>query len=107
MNLEEIVDNLRTDKNTTHSYLPLYQTLLKSKKESAKNVLEVGIGDFGEKNGGSIKLWKDYFIYKFLVSVNTFLSTEVEQLYFDFYGKILSGTPEMKPLWKRKLDKIL
>jgi hypothetical protein len=61
MNLEEIVDNLITDKNTTHSYLPLYQTLLKSKKESAKNVLEVGIGDFGEKNGGSIKLWKDYF----------------------------------------------
>jgi hypothetical protein len=34
---------------------------LKNKKESAKNILEVGIGDFGEKNGGSIKLWSDYF----------------------------------------------
>jgi len=56
MSLEQIVDNSRTDKNTTHSYLPLYQNLLISKKESAKNVLEVGIC-----YGGSIKLWSDFF----------------------------------------------
>ena len=56
MSLEEIVDNSRTDKNTVHSYLPLYNNLLKSKKDTAKNVLEVGIF-----NGGSIKLWSDYF----------------------------------------------
>ena len=61
MSLEQIVDNTKTDKNTGHSYLPLYQMLLENKKETAKNVLEVGIGDFCEKNGGSIKLWKDYF----------------------------------------------
>ena len=61
MSLENIVDNMKTDKNTTHSYLPLYQELLKSKKETAANVLEIGIGDFGEKNGGSVKLWRDYF----------------------------------------------
>lgn len=56
MSLEEIVDNTKTDKNTIHSYLPLYQKLLISKKETAKNVLEVGI-----YNGGSIKLWSDFF----------------------------------------------
>jgi len=56
MSLEEIVDNSRTDKNTVHSYLPLYQKLLISKKETAKNVLEVGIYE-----GGSIKLWSDFF----------------------------------------------
>ena len=61
MSLQEIVNNSKTDKNTTHSYLELYQKLLISKKETAKNVLEVGIGDFGEKNGGSIKLWRDFF----------------------------------------------
>jgi len=61
MNLEDIVNNSKTDKNTTHSYLQLYQKLLISKKETAKNVLEVGIGDFEEKNGGSIKLWRDFF----------------------------------------------
>jgi len=56
MSLEQIVDNSRTDKNTVHSYLPLYQNLLISKKETAKNVLEVGI-----YHGGSIKLWSDFF----------------------------------------------
>jgi hypothetical protein len=57
MSLGEIVDSNRTDKNTAHSYLPLYQKLLINKKETAKNVLEVGID-----RGGSIKLWNDFFI---------------------------------------------
>ena len=56
MSLEEIVDNSRTDKNTAHSYLSLYQQLLVGKKATAKNVLEIGI-----YNGGSIKLWSDFF----------------------------------------------
>jgi cephalosporin hydroxylase len=56
MSLEELADNTRTDKNTVHSYLPLYQRLLSSKKETAKHVLEVGV-----YYGGSIKLWSDYF----------------------------------------------
>lgn len=57
MSLEDLIDNSRTDKNTTHSYLGLYQDLLNGKKETARNVLEVGIF-----NGGSIKLWSDFFI---------------------------------------------
>ncbi len=61
MSLEDLVDNSKTDKNTTHSYLHLYNELLTKKRFTAKNVLEVGIGDFNEKNGGSIKLWRDYF----------------------------------------------
>jgi hypothetical protein len=51
MSLEQIVDNTRTDKNTTHSYLPLYESLFKNKKETAQNILEIGI-----QNGGSIKV---------------------------------------------------
>jgi hypothetical protein len=64
MSLAEIVDNSRTDKNTVHSYLELYQNLLVAKKETAQNVLEIGIGDGGQgiTNGGSIKLWHDYFV---------------------------------------------
>lgn len=56
MSLEALADNTRTDKNTTHSYLPLYENLLMGKRDSARNVLEVGI-----YQGGSIKLWSDYF----------------------------------------------
>lgn len=64
MSLAELVDNYRTDKNTVHSYLELYQNLLVAKKKTAQNVLEIGIGDGGQgiTNGGSIKLWYDYFV---------------------------------------------
>ena len=55
MNLVKL-NNIKTDKNTTHSYLPLYEYLLNPIKDSAKSVLEVGVS-----KGGSIKLWKDYF----------------------------------------------
>jgi hypothetical protein len=55
-NLIELVNNEKTDKNTIHSYLSLYNLLLKNKKNSCQNVIEVGI-----KEGGSIKLWHDYF----------------------------------------------
>ena len=48
--------NKITDKNTRHSYLPLYEKLLRPIKESAENVVEVGV-----RAGGSIKLWYDYF----------------------------------------------
>ena len=61
MSLKELVDNSLTDKQRSHGYLDLYEKLLNSKKNTAKNILEVGIGDFNEKNGGSIKLWRDYF----------------------------------------------
>ncbi len=61
MSLVELCDNTLTDKNTRHSYLDLYEELFRSKKDSAKNILEVGIGQTPQQNGGSIKLWADYF----------------------------------------------
>ena len=66
MSLEQIVDNTRTDKNTTHSHLPLYESLFKNKKETAQNILEIGI-----QNGGSIKLWRDYFINVTIYGLDT------------------------------------
>ena len=51
------LDNEFTDKNTRHSYLPLYQKILSPIKNTAKNVLEIGI-----HKGGSIKIWNEFFI---------------------------------------------
>ena len=45
-----------TDKNTTHSYLPLYDNLLLPIRKTTKSALEIGVA-----HGGSIKLWHDYF----------------------------------------------
>ena len=55
------LNNKYTDKDTTHSYLDLYDILLKPLQHTATHVLEVGIGNFEEKNGGSLLLWTKYF----------------------------------------------
>ena len=72
MSLEELADNNITDKNTAHSYLSLYQELLVKKKETAKNVLEVGIS-----RGGSIKLWHDFFTNANIYGLDIINSYEV------------------------------
>jgi hypothetical protein len=59
--LAQLIDNTKTDKNTAHSYLEVYSKLFEPKRLSAKNVLEVGIGWVKDENGGSIKLWRDFF----------------------------------------------
>jgi hypothetical protein len=61
MQLLDLVDDKLTDKNTTHSYIATYENLFNRLKESAIDILEVGIGDFNDKNGGSVKLWLGYF----------------------------------------------
>jgi len=61
--LVELIDNSLTDKNTCHSYINTYEHLFSSKKNDNNNILEIGIGEPKEnkENGGSIKLWHDYF----------------------------------------------
>lgn len=59
MSLVELARNEHcrdTDKNTDHSYLPLYDELFLPHRHAVKNVLELGI-----LFGGSIQLWRDYF----------------------------------------------
>lgn len=48
--------NYTTDKFSSHSYLDSYDSILARKKDTALNVLEIGIS-----KGGSILLWRDYF----------------------------------------------
>lgn len=45
-----------TDKGSIHSYLPVYEKLLAPYRETALNVLEIGLF-----NGNSIRMWAEYF----------------------------------------------
>ena len=45
-----------TDKDTTHSYIETYDSVLAEYQEKDVNILEIG-----NHHGGSIKLWSDYF----------------------------------------------
>jgi cephalosporin hydroxylase len=62
--LIDLIDNTKTDKNTSHSYIETYEELFLQKKFDKNNILEIGIGEPGanKENGGSIKLWHDYFV---------------------------------------------
>jgi len=70
--LETLIDSSRSDKNTIHSYLELYNTLLLPKKNTAKNVLEIGI-----QRGGSIRLWSDFFTNAHVYGVDVMDSSYV------------------------------
>jgi hypothetical protein len=54
--LKHLVDDTLTDKNTSHSYLEVYDTFFSRIKNSAKYVLEVGVA-----RGGGLKLLREYF----------------------------------------------
>ena len=63
--MKHLIDNTKTDKNTTHSYLPVYESLFSKKRITATDVMEIGI-----QRGGSIQLWNDYFVYATIYGVD-------------------------------------
>ncbi|MDY4174553.1 MAG: M13 family metallopeptidase [Bacteroidales bacterium] len=48
----------------------------------------------------------DYLTYKTISGFSSCLTSEIYAVRFDFYGRVLSGTQEMRPLWKRTLDTV-
>lgn len=56
MNLLEIGNKYDTDKQRRHKYLFLYENYIKPYKNKKIKLFEIGI-----LNGGSIKMWEDYF----------------------------------------------
>ena len=54
-----------TDKGTYHNYLGKYQELFEPLKDKDLNILEIGIW-----NGGSLRLWKDFFKKSYIYGVD-------------------------------------
>lgn len=50
-----------------------------------------------------INVWKDYMALQFFTRYASVLSSEIEQINFDFYGKALSGQQAQRVRWKRVL----
>ncbi|HEX9813431.1 MAG TPA: M13-type metalloendopeptidase, partial [Myxococcota bacterium] len=51
-----------------------------------------------------ISSWKIYLTYKLLDSAAPYLTEDYVQLNFNFYGRTLSGTEEIRPRWKRAVE---
>ena len=48
-----------------------------------------------------LEAWKDWLRWQIIRSSAPYLHAEVVQANFDFYGKTLTGTPELRARWKR------
>ena len=68
-------DNKLTDKGRVHSYLPLYSKLLKHLKDKNCNILEIGV-----REGGSIKLWKDFFCNSTIYGIDIEDNVKIDEL---------------------------
>jgi predicted metalloendopeptidase len=54
-------------------------------------------------DGAPLATWKDYLNLRVIDAFSPYLSNAFVQEHFDFYGRTLTGTPELKPRWKRGL----
>jgi putative endopeptidase len=48
--------------------------------------------------------WRDWARVRLVTDLAPFLSDDFVQARFEFYGRALMGTPELKPRWKRALE---
>ncbi|MDQ6526264.1 M13-type metalloendopeptidase [Nocardioides sp. LHD-245] len=51
-----------------------------------------------------IEIWRDWLLSRVLRSAAPYLTDELVQTNFDFYGRTLSGTPELRARWKRAVS---
>jgi predicted metalloendopeptidase len=55
-------------------------------------------------NDVPLATWRDYLKLRVIDDFSPYLSQAFVDEHFDFYGRTLSGTPQLKPRWKRGLD---
>lgn len=55
---------------------------------------------------GDLDAQKSYLLWRVIDGAASYLSDEFVEANFDFYGKVLSGTPEMQPRWKRAVSAV-
>ncbi|MBL7487943.1 peptidase M13 [Frankia sp. AgB1.9] len=51
-----------------------------------------------------IEVWRDWLVSHVLRSAAPYLSDPFVEAHFDFYGRTLSGTPELRARWKRAVS---
>lgn len=52
----------------------------------------------------SVDEWKDYFYWNLLDGTASYLTQALQEQNFDFFGRTMQGSPEMRPRWRRVLE---
>ncbi|MFW0155507.1 M13 family metallopeptidase [Rothia sp. P6271] len=53
-----------------------------------------------------LQSWKLYSLWKVLLARVSYLNDELVQAHFEFFGRTLSGTEELRPRWKRGVSAV-
>lgn len=80
-NLDRLAEIYNTDKTGTHFYTQHYQTHFKKFKFKRINMLEIGVGGYDNPNagGGSLKMWKKYFPYGKIFSIDIYDKSPLQE----------------------------
>lgn len=102
--LEELGKKYGTDKIGKHNYLPVYYEMFKDRRETVKNVLEIGVGE-----GKGLRMWKDFFtnarIYGADNEVERLFNEERIQVYL-IDQSLAKDVMEMS-YWSYKMDLVI
>jgi len=97
----------RTDKIGTHFYTPHYMTHLKKLRLKKVRLLEIGVGGYDDPNlgGNSLKMWKSYFPYGQIYSLDIYDESALQeprikifkgsQVDIEFLNGVLKETGEL------------
>ncbi len=80
-NLNKLGRIYRTDKALTHNYTPHYRTHLRRFKFKRINLLEIGVGDYEDKQSGgkSLRMWKKYFPFGRIFSFDIYDKSALQE----------------------------
>ena len=62
------------------------------------------IGEASLVGSEPLDVWKEYLTYQLIDTYSSLLPRAFVGENFDFYGKVLSGTPQIRERWKRAVD---
>lgn len=85
-----------------------WKTLFSDLKIGSQDSLIVATPEFFKEVGRQLKatpvdVWKKYLKFHIVNDMTPYLSSNFDELHFDFYGKTVSGQKAQKPRWKRVL----
>ena len=80
-NLNKLAVIHRTDKFGGHFYTPHYQHFFRKFKFKKMNVLEIGVGGYDDpiRGGNSLRMWKSYFPFSKIYSIDIFDKSKLQE----------------------------
>ncbi len=92
--LEQLAKKYGSDKFGKHTYCPVYYEMFKDRKESIKEVLEIGVGE-----GASLRMWKEFFPNAFMYGIDNQDNRIFEEIGMIVYKADQGNRDQLLEVW--------